>query len=319
MARHGNTRQAELQQSDLLMDWRIVLCRNRTGNIMQSARMAAQARRRIIINQHPTIRMLIAGLLAVLASTGIVAQGAEDSREGLMAKGWRVVIPEAEGAASEPRYVVFLTLNDGEMMLEVGGGADVIWIRSEDDEAIYSGSPLVTVEGIDSEASLELIDEETRSVTSVTRTGVLSLESEVATIRTDIVFEIWVEASRELTEYSMFGPCLGVELRDPPRTFSRRDLILPVAVDDVAGTLTVGRVILTGGDGAYERIEESPFGTFTQVITHTALLSEEMIALTYQAIANDRDDCEVTYEATYIPFDGDFDALFEAAVALVED
>jgi hypothetical protein len=46
-----------------------------------------------------------------------------------------------------------------------------------------------------------------------------------------------------------------------------------------------------------------------QVITETITVSDDSIAYNYHAIADERDDCEMIYEAALVPFDGDFESL----------
>jgi hypothetical protein len=114
----------------------------------------------------------------------------------------------------------------------------------------------------------------------------------------------------------MFADCMGRTGVEPPGAFANPDPILPIRIDDEAGQLYIGDTVLTGGDGTYERTEEGEFGQFTQVITQTAVVSEGNISFSYYAVADGRDDCELRYDTTFVPFDGDYDALFAGAEAL---
>lgn len=266
---------------------------------------------------HRRISLIVCALSGLFLATAVFSQATDTPPQRTVEDGWQVVNTDAEDDL-ESRYVVFIPLEDGSI-LEVAGGADVVWFPSEDSEGVYTGQSLIPLQDVDTQATLTLVDDETRSVTSVTKTGALTLESEIQYVRSDLRFEVWVEQSRDLSEYTLFGPCLGVELRDSPRTFSRVDPILPVLLDEDTGTLILGLTTLTGDGGTYERVSESPFGAFTQVISQTAIVDASTIALSYHAIADNRDDCEVVYVSVFVPFDGDFETLFEAAAELAEE
>ena len=175
---------------------------------------------------------------------------------------------------------------------------------------------MIPTDVYDFEATLEIIDEDTRQVASVTTSGAMTFESNLLFERSDLEFGVWVEGERNLSEYSMFAECMGRVGVEPPGAFAEPDPILPIRVDDEAGTLTIGNTMLTGEGGEYELVEEGEFGQFTQVITQKASVSEDAITFTYHAVADERDDCELHYETTFTPFDGDYEALMARAAEL---
>ncbi|RMF77211.1 MAG: hypothetical protein D6737_18445 [Chloroflexi bacterium] len=256
-------------------------------------------------------------LLLTLSVTGIV-MAQDDDETAFTASGW--LWTDLDDDASDEgaeTFVVFLSPDDGATLIEVARGADVVYTLSDD--GLYSGATLVPA-AVDFAATLEVIDEDTRQVMSVTRTGALTFETNLQYDRSDVAFGVWVEGERDLMEYTMFAECLGREDGSPPSAFATPDPILPIAIDDEAGTLTIGGdLVLSGGGGVYERVDEAPFGQFTQVITQTATVSDDSIAFTYHAIADGRDDCEVRYETTFVPFDADYEALLERGDMLGDD
>jgi hypothetical protein len=261
--------------------------------------------------------VLILMLVFAVGASCLMAQEATEvpSESGVTAEAWLVTdLDEEESEDAVARYVVFLTLDDGDTLIEVAAGEDVIYTKGED--GLYSGAPLIPTDRYEFEATLEVVDDDTYQVASAIKTGSLTFESNLLFERSDLEFGVWVEGERNLTEYSMFAECMGRVGVEPPGAFAEPDPILLIRVDDEAGTLTIGNTVLAGGGGAYELVEEGEFGQFTQVVTQTASVSEASIAFTYHAIADERDDCELHYETTFTPFDGDFEALMARAEEL---
>ncbi|GEM_PF-3485821 len=259
--------------------------------------------------------LILVGLTTGIAGMTVNAQGDSPDAPPMTVNLWLEVDPEVVEGDTSADGTLLLEV-DEDTLLAVVGGADVVYTRDTGD--VYVGTPLIDL-GIDSEATLTFVDEDTVETTAVTRTGTLTLESSRTLARSELSAQVWIESERDLEEYSMFAECMGRTAVSPPGAFARPDAILPVRVDDDAGELLLGNVLLTGGGGAYERVTESPFGTFTQVITQTATVSDSQIMLTYYAVADERDDCEVRYTSVFIPFDGDFDALFARADELAAE
>ncbi|RMG80792.1 MAG: hypothetical protein D6712_17435 [Chloroflexi bacterium] len=258
--------------------------------------------------------LLVLGLLVL----GALAQDdGDDMDEGaLSATAWLLVAPDAPEDA-EALYVLFVPLDEGALLLEVAAGEDVLYSWDEELEA-YHGAPFIPDDAYDFESTLVALDDDTYESTSVTKAGALTFERVVTFERTELEYELWTEVERDLTEYTMFGECLGAAATTPPKAWATPDPILPVRIDDEEGVLYLGNTVLGGGAGEYILEEEAEFGTGLQQITQVATVTEDAITLEYYAVVDGRDDCELRFTATYAPFDGDFEALFERVSEMAE-
>ncbi len=263
----------------------------------------------------PHVRMQFLTVFLLLAFTAVSLKAQETTPEpdGLITvSGW-ITTEADEDAPEEPVYTVFLDLDDGETILVIGTGADIVYTRQTD--GTYAGAPLVPSDAYDLESVLEIIDEDTRQTNSITTTTAFTSERSLLYSRSDTEFSIWVEGDRSLTEYSMFAECLGLTSATPPGVFATADPIVPVRIDEDAGLLWIGRWQLVGS-GTYTREIEEPFSQFTRVTTEIANVSDGMIDYSYHSIAGERDDCELRYTSVYTPFDGDLGALLARGVEL---
>lgn len=259
--------------------------------------------------------LLLLALPALSLTGPLAAQEAtpEASADGLITvSGW-ITTEADEDAPDDPVYTIFLDLADGETILEIGTGADVVYTRQAD--GTYSGAPLVPTDAYTLEATLEIVDDETRQSNSTLSSTAFTSETSRMYTRSDAAFSIWVEGDRTLTEYSLFAECLGLTSATPPRTFATADPIVPVRIDEEAGLLWIGDWELTGS-GTYTRETEEPFGQFNRVTTEVAVVDPGAIQFSYHAIADERDDCELRYTSIYTPFDGDLEALLGRAIEL---
>lgn len=258
--------------------------------------------------------VIIAVLLTIPAALLNAQEETPEPGSGglITVSGW-ITTEADEEAPEEPVYTVLVELEDGAAILEVGTGADVVYTRQDD--GTYAGAPLVPTDSYELEASLAIVDENTRQINSITTSRAFTSERSLLLERSDVNFSIWVEGDRNLTEFSMFAECMGLMDAIPPRIFAVADPIVPVRLDEDAGILWIGWWQLEGS-GTYTREIEEPFGQFTRVTTETAIVSDDLIQYSYHSIGDGRDDCEVSYTSEYTPFDGDLDTLLMRAVEL---
>lgn len=264
----------------------------------------------------PLVVLLL--LIAVLDVGIVTAQDDDDAPETVTAALWERVNLEAEpDAEAVPVYVVFLASDDATTLLEVAYGADVLWTRQGD--GTYSGTSLVPTDAYEFTATLEVVDADTMQAMSLLNYGNFASELHLEFRRSDFEAEVWVEARRDLTEYTLFGPCLGLESTSPPGAYANPDPIVAVWLDEDAGELVIGENVYLGGGGTFSRETLGTFGTFEQVTTETVLVSEGQLDLDFYSVAGERDDCELRFTSTYIPYDGDMAALMERAAAIGAD
>lgn len=256
--------------------------------------------------------LLLLCLILFALTTPLFAQETDETSNHLYSA-WTVtdLLADDDDAAIED-YVVFLQVDD-DTLLEVWSGADVVYTLEADGS--YSGTSLLP-DDYEFLATLTFIDEDTIETYSEINAGFFTSTRNLLYQRTDMLVGVWIEAERDLQEYSMFGECMGRVDTSPPRAFSEPDPILTIHIDEEAGELVIGKHVLTGS-GTYELEEESEFGQFIQVVTQTAVVTEDTIDFTYHAIADGRDDCELIYETQYLPFDADYEAFFELVDSLV--
>ena len=262
---------------------------------------------------------LLSVLLMLVSPLIAVAQ--DDDDEILSYSVWVVTDVDAEVDAVEddsvlPNEVVVISLDDGETLLIIWAGSDIIYTRQDD--GTYSGAELVAGGGYEFEATLEIIDDNTMQSDSVVQTGSFTSET---TLRyalvedEDIAAQLYVEGEREIVEFSQFQECLGRTDVTVGRAWTRSDLLVPMRFTDDG--LIWNEMVFEGGGGVYinERTEE--FSSFENLITQTfTATGEGNFDYNSHAIADGRDDCEMIYNSSYAPFDGDFEAIFAMAEEL---
>ena len=253
-------------------------------------------------------------VISIVLLYSFVSALAQDAEEPGVAPAW--LATDEAGDADQPRYVIFLFLDDGETILEAGFGADVIYTLEAD--GTYSGTPLVP-NGFDFSATLTLIDDQTIQVVSETSSGIFTTESDITYTLTDVQAGIWIENPREIIDFSKFGECIGREPIAAPGGFADSDPILPLFIDGETGELRRGPEILTGDGTTFEVEIDGEFGEYTDITTLTAIVDEETIDFTYYSIAGGREDCVMHYVSSYTLFDGDVAGVFERVEAMVED
>ena len=207
---------------------------------------------------------------------------------------------------------LFLSPDDGATLIEVTRGEDLLYTQLADNS--YSVVPLFPTADYQYIGTLAILDADTRELNATTTTGTFSFDSHLKFERTDLDYTVWMETERTVSEYSMFQECMGRTDVTPPAAWTTPDPLVPIRVDDEAGTLYIGSDAYTGGGGSYQRVTDAAFGQFQQVITETVTMTaDNAITFEFHAIADERDDCEMIYEATLVPFDGDYAALMAAA------
>jgi hypothetical protein len=247
--------------------------------------------------------ILILSLSLALAAH---AQTDEEAPDGIItAEAWQFT--DLDDDTAEPGMVLFLTLDEGDTLIEVAAGEDLIYTRVDDQS--YSVAPLIPTDAYEYEGTLTVVDADTRQLAAVTTTGSFTFESNLEFTRTDLTYEVWSETERTVSEYSLFQECMGRTNVTPGEAWTTPDPLVPIRVDDEA--LYIGSKAYPGGGGSYELVSEAQFGQFPEVITETITVAEDAITYNYHAIADERDDCEMIYEAALVPFDGDYEALLE--------
>lgn len=264
-----------------------------------------------------TVLMIGLVLLFSLSAASVFAQEAASETDASRLRGTIWLRSDPERPDDEPAPVLFVPIDEDGTLIMVEDGLDVLYTPL--DEMSYSGAMLIPTDLFTYEATLTLMDEERRESTSTTTTSFSNSTRTLIYLRGDQEFEIWSEVERTVIEYSMFQECMGVANLRLGSTWTDTDPLLPLQLDEEAGSLMIGRRVFEGAGGSFERVQEAPFGQFTQVITETATLNDAELLLRYHAIADERDDCEMIYEARYLPFDGDYAALFAAIEARAEE
>lgn len=262
-------------------------------------------------------KYLLLLLMMLLFTYTVFAQDADETdNDSSRASAWVVTdlsledgdIPIITG------YISFLELDDGSI-LEIWDGYDMLYTL--DDEGLYIGETLIPVR-YDYYATLDVVDEDTIKSNLISDFGFTSVESPLLYERTDIEIGIWVAIEHELIEYSLLAECMGRADAIPATLFSMPDPIVTVLIDEETNELFISNSVLFGDGVTFEVEEESEFGQLTQVITRTAIVSENVINYTYHTIADNRDDCELYYETQFIPFDGDFEGFFTQIETIIE-
>ncbi len=221
--------------------------------------------------------------------------------------------PEAPG-----NTIAVLNLDEGDTLLIVWAGPDIIYELQDD--GTYSGHELVDSPTYEFSGTLEIIDEDTMSSYSVTETERFTFETTIIYNRTDAELVVFTELDRTVIEYTQFTDCLGAS-GEVGRAWVTPDLLVPFQIGE--SSLIWNEQVFTGGGGSYMSERTQPFASFENIITQTFTGTVEGFDYEYHAIANERDDCEMIYESSYVPFDQDFEALYsradEQAAELAED
>ena len=260
------------------------------------------------------MRRLTIIVIAIILLITVLPATAQDEETPSVAPVW-LAADEADDT-DQPRYVTFLFLDDGETILEVGFGADVIYTLEAD--GTYSGAPLVP-NGYEFSATLTLLDDQSIHVASETSSGIFTNESDLTYTLADMTASIWLENPREIIDFSKFGECIGREPIDPPGAFADADPILLLFIDEDTGELRRGPEILTGDGTTFEVEIEGEFGEYADVTTLTAVVNEDTIDFTYYSIAGGRADCVMHYVSSYTLFDGDVAGVMERIEAMEEE
>jgi len=216
------------------------------------------------------------------------------------------------GEPLEGTETAFLEYEDG--LIIVWPGPDYVFTGNPDDG--FTGSFLVADPDITVTSELTFVDEDTRfEVRSAELFGMEQVEYFVYT-RTDEEIEIWSESERNFTETTLLFECFD---RDPaPLSFgwTAPDILMPIRFYN-DGTIVMDYREYVGGE--HRDIEEPDSNGNVTVVTRTLDVGTDSIGFRLHGIMNGRDDCEMIYESTFTPFDGDFDALFARAEEIGEE
>ncbi len=267
--------------------------------------------------------VLITVLFCLSATSVLHAQTPEADQGPKLYPAWKMTrlvngaTPTPTAATpQEVAIVLFIPLADDTRLIEVSTGQEVVYERQA--SGTYKGSVLVPG-AFTFSAELKIVDDKTRTVTSKTTTGAITLTSNLIYNLLEDKYFLMMEGDRKISEYSMFQECLGRKNVTPGAAWTTPDLLIPVRIDKEADVLYLGSKAFPAKAGGYELRTEQKFGTGTQVTTQTLTAATDgSFALRYHGIVDKRDDCEMIYESVLKPFDGDFDALFARAKALGE-
>ncbi|MCI0711408.1 MAG: hypothetical protein L0154_14740 [Chloroflexi bacterium] len=268
------------------------------------------------------MRRILIGVIALclLVVPAVVAQ--DDEPPAFETSTWQVIFLDENGDPEPvededalPEIVVFITLDDGETLIEVWSGVDVIYTLGDD--GLYSGATIIE-ESYTFAATLEILDENTMHAESMSLYGTQEFSSSLLYERLeDVEATVYTESERDIIEYTQFAECLGRVGVEVGRAWTLPELLVPVQVGEDS-IIFAGKEFVDVG-GAYEIVWTQEFGQFENEITETFTpLDEDTLAYRYHATAGGRDDCEMIYESTFIPFDGDFEALFAHAESLAD-
>jgi hypothetical protein len=267
-------------------------------------------------------RKLALTLIAGLLLAGGVLYAQEDPDTFYEVPLWNVIeLEDGEPVDPEentlPLTVAFLSLDEGDTLIAVWAGPDIVYTLNED--GTYAGATLIP-EPYEFEATLEVIDETTMQSASVLNAGAFTSET---TYRYELsddapVARIYTEGERTIEEYSQFQECMGRTDVEVGSAWTTPDLLIPIVVDLEEGLMIWDQREFIGDDGGQgTHVETTEFGTLQNVITRTFHpAGDYAFDFRYHAIAGERDDCEMIYQSTFTPFDGDFEALFARAEEL---
>ena len=261
-------------------------------------------------------------LFIMLGSVPFASLAQDDDDTGMPTyTAWQVTRLDEAGNPEEPldpdapaNKVAILELDEGNTLLFVWAGPDIIYALQND--GTYSGSLLVPSPTYTFTATLEMVDEDTMTSYSVTDTGRFTSETTIVYERTEVEIVIFTELDRTIVEYSQYAECLG-RVGDVGRAWTTSDLLVPFQIGE--DTLIWSQEVFTGDGATFINEKTQPLGAFENIITQTFIGNAEGFDFSYYAIADGRDDCEMIYESSYVPFDEDFTTLFERAAAETEE
>ena len=214
-----------------------------------------------------------------------------------------------------PVWTAILSSEDGAVMIAAAMGADVLFIR-DDDTGDYAGSQLVPG-GADFGSTLHITGPDTMEETATISYGAFDDHYLLSYTRVEgVTAQFWSEVERSFSDVGFFGPCLGRTDADPGPGWSNPDPIIPVIFGD-EGSLTIDDLEFSGGGGSFvnESLREAGQSSIATTRTVT-LVSDTEIEFTFEMVLDERDDCQVIYTSTWVPFDGDVDALVARAESL---
>jgi hypothetical protein len=207
--------------------------------------------------------------------------------------------------------VTFGVYNDGETLLGVRGLEDFLYVRSAD--GTYEGSFLVILsEGYEYHATLTVVSPTEMLVEAET---VIFDCTTTATVRYERLegdgSQLWTETSREVLDASFFGDCLGRTIISLPVWVRLPDFIVAVKFDEANGLAYYNGDEYEGGGGSFTRIEDTSDDPYLPtVVTYTLeAAGDDALVHSMSSIMYEREDCQIAYTGTLIPFDGDLDAL----------
>jgi hypothetical protein len=268
---------------------------------------------------------LFAGLLLSNLPTPGLAQDDEPTYDISV---WHVIAFGEDGLPIEPEdnenlltEVLFITLDEGATLVAVWVGGDVIYTLDEK-TGLYTGRVLIPGD-FQFVGTLEVLDQDTMQsiyIQTFDNQPPEALYLQYKRIENEN-YTLYVELDRTVEEYSLFKECFGITMYadKPPSGISTPDLLVPLEIDTEANILVLGTREFLPKEDVYQYTDISSFGSEESVTTETLLPQEDAsFAYLYHYISGNRDNCEVTYSSTFIPFDGNFEALFARAEELAE-
>jgi hypothetical protein len=216
-----------------------------------------------------------------------------------------------EEVEAEDVIVTFGVYDDGETMLGVRGLEDFLYTRSAD--GTYEGSFLAILsEGYEYHATLTVESPTEMSVVSET---VIFDCTASATVRYERLEgdggQLWTETAREVTNHSFFDECLDVTLISLPVWVRLPDFLVAVRFDEDNGLAYYNGAEYEGGGGSFTRVEDTSDDPYLPtVVTYTLeVVGDDALVHSMASIAYEREDCQIAYTGTLVPFDGDIEAL----------
>jgi len=195
----------------------------------------------------------------------------------------------------------FLEFEGG--MIAVLPGGDLLYTGSAQDG--YTGQFLIPDPDIEITTTLQIVDEDTRTeVQSVTLFGTEQL-SYVTYVRTGDTVEIWSESAREFTETTLLNTCLGLSPAPLSFGYVAPDLLMPFRLTEDDTVVMFGRTYVGGENEETSATRLGSGGVATIVTLRTLTITPDRIDFRLVGGINDRDDCELVYDSTFTPFDGD--------------
>jgi hypothetical protein len=270
------------------------------------------------------MKLKITGLCAAILLALVLPVSAQDDLP--LAGHWREIAVESDGSdcfgaesttdetsteEAEDIIVTFGVYDDGDTLVGVRGLEDFLFTRSDD--GTYEGSFLAILsDGYEYHSTLTV--ESPTEMTSVSETIVFE-----CTITSTVRYErlegdgsqLWTETAREVLNTSLLGECLGRTLITPPVWVTMPDFMVAVRVDEAAGTAYFNGDEYVGSGGSFARVEDTSDDPYLPTVeTYTLeIISDEALTHSLASISYEREDCQIAYSGTFVPFDGDFEAL----------